>query len=694
MNDQIRPAEAETEADLSDTDESNQYIASSGSGSSDGTVSDINYDNGPELNYQTLLRLQANEPTVTSVHAHWKEGAFINRVVWDEKERVISNNTRLKTLTLEIEDTSYLPGGYQAERENFKAFCKGLMKNRFIEQLSIIGVYQDTDWMEILSPIIEHNSRLSSFAMKRCRMSAVASHVLASALSMRANKSSFRRIGIVNCMVDRKFSLELAVSLNQYRSLVHLDLGGNRVGFDGCVELAKMLRNFDSQLKVLHLECSNIGDKSIEVLTSALLENRRLKKLSLSQNNEITSRSWRTLSAILNNPISALEALHLAETSLDDDGLAWVGRAMSSNTTLKVLDLYCNERVTFDGWRPFFNMLQDNLSCALEEINLGENNMDDDVAISVASALASVNAFKFLRLNDTETIWSPGWQAISNLFQSHNSSLVELDLNMNNIDDTGAVAMANALTNSPTLKILDISSNSLIRTVGWRALSLCFQNSRLEEINLSENRIDDEDAALLANSLAIMPTLKGLNLCGLHYVTVDGWRLFLAALGNVNTSLEELKAPINSIDDEGVVAFANALANNRSLKTMDLDANDLLSDVAWQAFSQLVCHNSSIMATFLSNHTLSQLRERNGADLPMDLQHSLSFNKGVNKREVARHKIIWAHFQGEHKDLQAFLDMKLQVMPQGLAWIGRDYIGHSLLYQLVRTMPLLLIELG
>lgn len=648
-----------------------------------------------ELNYQTLLQLQANDPTVKSVHAHWKEGAFINRVVWAEKIGAIGHNTRLKKLTLEILDTSYRPDGYQVEKNNFEAFCNGLAMNRSIEQLSIIGFCQcSTRWMEILSPFIEHNNSLRCLVTKGYRMNLSSSQLLASVLSKRANKSSITRIGLVNGMNERRGSVELIASLNQYYSLVHLNLGGNRIGLSGCIELGKLLRNPESQLKELHLECSNIDDKSIEVLVNgALFKNRRLKKLSLSQNFEITASGWRTLSGVLRNPLSALEALYLAETSLDDNGLAWIGSALSFNSTLKVLDLYCNERINFDGWRPFFRLLQDNPSCAVEELNLGENNINDEVAVALFNTFARVRTFKFLRLNDTETIWSLGWQAISNLLQNHNATLVELDLNMNNIDNEGAISLANALANSPSLRILDLGSNSLIHAAGWRALSVCFQNSILEEINLSENRIDDEVAVLLANSFAAMPTLKSLNLCGLHYVTANGWRSVLAALGNAHSSLEELKLPINSIDDEGAVSFANALVNNSSLKTIDLDANQLISDIAWQAFSQLVCHKSSVMSTFLSNHTLHQLCDQNAIDLPRDLWHSLHFNKGADKKKVARHKIIWAHFQGEVIDPQAFVDMELQVMPQALDWIGRDYVGHSLFYQLVRTMPSL-IELG
>ena len=52
-----------------------------------------------------------------------------------------------------------------------------------------------------------------------------------------------------------------------------------------------------------------------------------------------------------------------------------------------------------------------------------------------------------------------------------------------------------------------------------------------------------------------------------------------------------------------------------------------------------------------------------------------------------RQKILFSHFQGENIDLEELLGMESDVMPHAIAWIGKDDMGYSLLYQLVRAMP-------
>ena len=213
----------------------------------------------------------------------------------------------------------------------------------------------------------------------------------------------------------------------------------------------------------------------------------------------------------------------------------------------------------------------------------------------------------------------------------------------------------------------------------------------LKEINLGANAIDGETLLELTIALVGIRSLKRLNLHGLHHVTANGWRPVLDALGSSpNSALDDLKLDINNIDDEGAVSFASALAGNNTLKVIDLDSTGI-SNVGRQAFSRLVCDKKSIMNTFSSNSTLYQICDSDGSsNFNEDLPLSLYLNQGSNKNDVVRHKILWAYFQGNSVDLKEFLGMGLKVMPRAFAWADRDYTGHSLLYQLLWTMPSLM----
>ena len=54
---------------------------------------------------------------------------------------------------------------------------------------------------------------------------------------------------------------------------------------------------------------------------------------------------------------------------------------------------------------------------------------------------------------------------------------------------------------------------------------------------------------------------------------------------------------------------------------------------------------------------------------------------------MARRKILKYHFSNEDNVVQPFVDMDLEVLPQVVAWIGREDQDHSLLYRLVKDMP-------
>ena len=114
--------------------------------------------------------------------------------------------------------------------------------------------------------------------------------------------------------------------MNGYCNLVQLFLGGNQIGLNGCVELGNLLQK--SRLKELHLEANHIDDRCISTPIPPLIQNKSLRKLSLSRNPDITVAGWQTFSALLSDPNSVLEALYLCEAGLDDQKASIIGNVL------------------------------------------------------------------------------------------------------------------------------------------------------------------------------------------------------------------------------------------------------------------------------------------------------------------------------------------------------------------------------
>merc|ERR1711982_213399 len=120
--------------------------------------------------------------------------------------------------------------------------------------------------------------------------------------------------------------------------------------------------------------------------------------------------------------------------------------------------------------------------------------------------------------------------------------------------------------------------------------------------------------------------------------------------------------------------------------------------------NQVICNSSTIMATYNSNHTLCNVgywsAEVDGME---DLCRNLILNDKSNKKDVARQKIIYTHFNNNTK-LHHFCHLDLSLLPHAIAWVGKEYgsldvneeidmedeLNKSCLhYRLIRSLPVL-----
>ena len=169
-------------------------------------------------------------------------------------------------------------------------------------------------------------------------------------------------------------------------------------------------------------------------------------------------------------------------------------------------------------------------------------------------------------------------------------------------------------------------------------------------------------------------------------------------LEHPNSNLETLSLRYSNTGNAGAITFANAMARNRKLKTLNLFNNGVTTE-GWSSFSKILCDTSSINKTFLSNHTLESLGW--SPNIPTDVASSLALNESnEDKMQVAMEKILKHH---QHFDMELFFQWDLKVLPIAINWFDRarsvarsienvDEAGignHKLgaIYQFIRAMP-------
>jgi len=630
-------------------------------------------DEDPLLEEHTVEQLKQNDPSVTNLdimNLHANDCIFYT-MNWKEDGNCISNNTHLKKVYIYNNDEHLGKNGHK--KQQLQDFFSCINKNRSIEYLSFSSDRDD----ELCGGLIE----------------------------------------------------ELCGHSSLTRLQIHDGLGSI-----ACSAVGQVLKHPQSKLKHLELPYSKLDDDRLGVLCSALVGNNTMETLQLNGSDKISSLGWRALSTVLRDPNCKLTKLNLDNSSIiqgwtgltfaiqrnpnlkltqlsfcginlnnkgaDDLGSALIG------SPVKVLDLSSNQSITGTGWQTLFNKLsQTSIECLI----LHNTKMED----AGLAALACIGTLKRLRLRSVEA--NPaGWWTLFNLLQRIGTQLVSLTITHNNISNVGLAFLGSLLRNMPSIRTLDMSDmgnprfsytfSRKVTSQGWISFFNALQDSNLnlEQLDFSNNCIDDEGIQLLARLVSSMASLKHLRLSQNDLVTPTGWQALTGYLQSPNLSLKELYLAKNNLNDDAVVSFARALEQNKTLKLLSLydshdDGNALTAERGWNAVSVLLCNKTSIMDTYNSNHTLKEVSIYD--DTPDDTESYMDLNKIKDKAEVARQKILQTHFSTEDLDsskLQVLLDMELEMMPAAIEWIGRptndDWFGRSvsglsLLYNVTRRMP-------
>jgi hypothetical protein len=368
-------------------------------------------------------------------------------------------------------------------------------------------------------------------------------------------------------------------------------------------------------------------------------------------------------------------------------------------------------------------------TCMLQSVEIAScTNSDEDIA-SLLNSLKNIQTLLELDLNET-SLGKNGSSALAELLQK--SKIYKLELTGTVIEDEGIAILSIALTKDNNITSLVIEDNVYVTERGWYSLSraLAGTTSKMEKLCLSSTSINDEGVTILGEGLAVNRTLKCLHLTYSSFITATGWREFSQCLRTPHSVLEELDVSACYVDDDGAAAIVNAIVGgNSALKRMgmvndeitpagwmfvidnllnfaplleelvasaDLDCfpeMDWTEDMDWTVLSRALCDSSNINRIFSSNHTFHSLEEETNyvlRTIPDEILTLMQMNKNErNKSEVARQKILKYHFAWGDKNIHEICCMPLAHMPVALGWIGRSNHGLSLMYNVVRELPIL-----
>ncbi|XP_040188016.1 NACHT, LRR and PYD domains-containing protein 12-like [Rana temporaria] len=350
----------------------------------------------------------------------------------------------------------------------------------------------------------------------------------------------------------------LASGIRNNQTLRILSLYGNNLDGPHFRDLMEALTT--SRIEELRFSFNTLTDSSCLHLASVVRNNQTLRILNLCGTN-LKGPHFRKLMKALTT--SRIEELQLPSNNLTDSSCPHLASGIRNNQTLRTLNLSHNH---LEG--PHFRDLMEALTTSrIEELQLYDNDLTDSSCPHLASGIRNNQTLRTLNLSKNN-LEGPHFR---DLIEALTTSRIEkIDLTSNHLTDSACPHLASGIRNNQTLRKLDLSTNNL-EGPHFRDLMEALTTSRIEELHLDSNHLEDSSCPHLASGIRNNQTLRTLSLSW-NYLK-GHCRDLMEAL--TTSRIEELQLDRNHLTDSSCPHLASVIRNNQTLRRLDLSVNNL-----------------------------------------------------------------------------------------------------------------------
>ncbi|XP_059909511.1 NACHT, LRR and PYD domains-containing protein 3-like isoform X3 [Gadus macrocephalus] len=270
----------------------------------------------------------------------------------------------------------------------------------------------------------------------------------------------------------------------------------------------------------------------------------------------LSPAQWSALVFILLSSEEELDVFDLKKYSASEEGLLRLLPVVKASKTSMLNGCDLSERCC----EALASVLS-STSSSLRELDLSTNDLQDSGVKLLSAGLGSPHCtLETLSLNGCH-LSGECCEALASVLSSKSSSLRELDLSTNDLQDSG-VKLFSAGLGSPhcTLETLSLKGCHLSeRCCEALASVLSSDSSSLRELDLSTNDLQDSGVKLLSAGLGSPHcTLETLSLSGC-LVTQEGCASLASALSSSPSHLRELDLSYNHPGDSGAALLSAGL---------------------------------------------------------------------------------------------------------------------------------------
>ncbi|XP_010546815.1 PREDICTED: RAN GTPase-activating protein 2 [Tarenaya hassleriana] len=332
-----------------------------------------------------------------------------------------------------------------------------------------------------------------------------------------------------------------------------------------------ILTSLKDQIKEVDLSDFIAGRREAEALDvmtifSEALQGSVLRSLNLSD-NAMGEKGVRAFESLLKSQ-SCLEDLYLMNGGISEEAARAVCELIPSTEKMRVLQFH-NNMTGDEGAVAIAEVVK--RSPLLENFRCSSTRIDLEGGIALSEALKTCTHMKKLDLRDN-MFGAEAGVSLSKALSSF-GSLTEVYLSYLNLEDKGAIAIANALgLSAPSLEVIEMAGNDITVEAAPAIASCVVAKQRLNRLILAENELKDEGCVQIARSLEEGHSeLQYVDMSS-NYIRRVGARV-LASVVVKKEAFKLLNIDGNIISDEGIEEIKEMFKKSPDLLG-PLDEND------------------------------------------------------------------------------------------------------------------------
>lgn len=229
------------------------------------------------------------------------------------------------------------------------------------------------------------------------------------------------RISCLNWMCKESISdfevtklASLLLNAKDTRRLTIMYLGGIEISSKGIEALSEWIGSSSCSLTRLFIRSTSMGDKGARAIADALETNTSLRELSLTGSN-ITAVGAASLGrALVEN--DTLSRLSLAHNRIGVEGVTALARGIQQAMAITSLNVMSN-KIEIPKNSDLWDAL---VQTSIRELTLRDNSIDDDVIVELAHSLRDECPFQKLDFVDNKITKKGAW-LLSKLLEEHDA---------------------------------------------------------------------------------------------------------------------------------------------------------------------------------------------------------------------------------------------------------------------------------